>query len=123
MSHYESVKCNHCANGFVMTGFGPKPCMYCHGKGYVLVEVEDDYIATDNSSHSESNYSESYSDSHDDKESNTTSTSVRPIGCIATLIIFFVVIKYALIPADWGQIGPYIAVAVLLAIGGKLSFR
>ena len=47
----------------------------------------------------------------------------RTLGCIATLVIFFVVIKYALIPADWGQIGPYIAIAVLLAIGAKLSFR
>ena len=128
MSHYERVKCSHCINGFVMTGVGPKPCMYCHGKGYTLVEVEDedDYVVSDKSDYSESNSSESYSGSYDyDDEENThnSDTGVRPLGCIATLVIFFVVIKYALIPADWGQIGPYIAIAVLLAIGAKLSFR
>jgi len=125
MSHYEKVKCSHCVNGFVMTGFGPKPCMHCHGKGYILVEVEDDYIDTDNSSYSESSYSESYSDSYEDEDEDSKATggSVRPIGLIASLVIFYVVIKNALIPADWNSIGPYIAVVVLLYIGLKLSFR
>jgi DNA-directed RNA polymerase subunit RPC12/RpoP len=43
MSHYESYRCGRCINGFVMTGLGRKPCPYCMGKGYVVVEVEDEH--------------------------------------------------------------------------------
>lgn len=123
MSHFESVKCNHCVNGFVMTGMGPKPCMYCHGKGHILLEIEDeeDYSSTNEPNYSDSSYSDSYDD--DDKPNSSSRSNVRLMGCIVTVVIFFVVVKYALIPADWGKIGPYIAVLILLFVGTKLSFR
>lgn len=34
-------KCGRCINGFVMTGYGPKPCMYCKGRGYIYTEEND----------------------------------------------------------------------------------
>lgn len=34
-------KCGHCINGFVMTGYGRKPCMYCKGTGYIYIEEND----------------------------------------------------------------------------------
>lgn len=38
---YRRVKCPHCINGYVMTGYGPKPCMYCKGTQEITVEVPD----------------------------------------------------------------------------------
>jgi hypothetical protein len=133
MSHIERRPCGHCINGFVLTGVGRKPCPYCLGKGYLTLEVEDDqeddldqntdYFDYSNpSSHSSSSYNPW--DTHDPDENRNSDSGFRPLGCLITIVVIYLMYKHTSIIVDMGaSFYHYLAVFAVLYMGKKLSFK
>jgi hypothetical protein len=118
---YVRRKCTRCVNGYIMTGFGPKPCPYCNTNGYIdyWVDDRDDY---EESKPSYSSYSDDDDDDSSDEKKDTT-LKFRPFGCLISSVILYVVIKNALLPADWDQGGPYLFCVLVFVIVMKLSIK
>ena len=120
---YVRKKCTRCINGFIMTGVGPKPCPYCKAKGYIDYWVDDDeYYEEEETSYStDSDDDDDDYDSSDDKDKSPL--KLRPLGCLVSIAILYIVIKNALLPADWDQMGPYLLCVFIFVIVMKLSIK